>query len=265
MSNKFDRFSRQARQVLTTAQEEAQLLRHGYIGTEHLLLGLLREEECLPAQALQESGVNLTKTRAMIGEMVNKPKTGPFGQISLTPNSKRALELAVEEARRLGHTSVGAEHLLLGLLRQTDDVAITILRAMGVDIKALRAQVEQATPPKTPKPAAPVQPEGALAALTLYFQATYISAEESDAQKALTAMLELLTLVMNSQQVDAATKQHVGYALIALADKAETAQRHRLMLKGTLDAIHAAIMNADDISLDAMQIIADIQHRLKLS
>ncbi len=113
MSNKFDRFTKQARQVLTYAQEEAQLLNHGYIGTEHLLLGLVRQEGSIPSSVLRDAGVDLPKARVVVEDMVGKGKRGQFGRVRLTPRTKQVIEFAVDEARRMGHHYIGPEHLLL--------------------------------------------------------------------------------------------------------------------------------------------------------
>ncbi|MBI5879625.1 MAG: ATP-dependent Clp protease ATP-binding subunit [Chloroflexi bacterium] len=138
MSNKFDRFTKKARQVLTFAQEEAQLMNHGYIGTEHLLLGLVREQTSIPAKILSELGVDLQKTRDIVEEMVGKGKRGQFGRVSLTPRTKRVIELAVDEARRMGHHYIGPEHLLLGLVREGDGIAADVLQTLGLNLEKLR-------------------------------------------------------------------------------------------------------------------------------
>ncbi len=139
MTNKFDRFSKQARQVLTYAQEEAQLMNHSYIGTEHLLLGLVRNQTGIPAKVLQDIGVDLQKTRERVEQMVGKPpKRGPYGHVSLMPRTKRVIELAVDEARGMGHQYIGPEHLLLGLMREKEGLAADVLQTMGVSLETLR-------------------------------------------------------------------------------------------------------------------------------
>ncbi len=143
MTNKFDRFTKKARQVLTYAQEEAQLMNHGYIGTEHLLLGLVREQTGIPAKVLHDMGVDLQKTREIVEEMVGKGKRGQFGRVSLTPRTKRVIELAVDEARRMGHHYIGPEHLLLGLVREGDGIAADVLQTLGVNLEKLRSQALQ--------------------------------------------------------------------------------------------------------------------------
>ncbi|MBI1801501.1 MAG: AAA family ATPase, partial [Chloroflexi bacterium] len=138
MSNKFDRFTKKARQVLTYAQEEAQLMNHGYIGTEHLLLGLVREQTGIPAKILHDMGVDLHKAREIVEELVGKGKRGQFGRVSLTPRTKRVIELAVDEARRMGHHAIGPEHLLLGLVREGDGIAADVLQQLGISLDKLR-------------------------------------------------------------------------------------------------------------------------------
>src|SRR5712692_3271210 len=149
MSNKFDRFTKKARQVLTYAQEEAQLMNHGYIGTEHLLLGLVREQTGIPAKVLHDLGVDLQKTREIVEEMVGKGKRGQFGRVSLTPRTKQVIELAVDEARNMETHYIGPEHLLLGLLQHGDGIAIDVLKQMRVELQSLHEQTVQQMPQQT--------------------------------------------------------------------------------------------------------------------
>lgn len=144
MANKFDRFTERARRVLTLAQEEAQRLNHNYIGTEHLLLGLVREKEGVAARVLQNMGLGSEQVRKAVERMVGRGRRPLLGQTGLTPRTKRVIELAVEEARRMGHQYIGTEHLLLGLVREADGIAVDILRDMGVDLEMVRAQTARA-------------------------------------------------------------------------------------------------------------------------
>ncbi len=139
----FERFTDRARQVVVLAQDEARALGHAYIGTEHLLLGLLREEEGLAAQALHQLGVSLEAAREQVLAIVGPGEegAGATGQIPFTPRGKRALELALREALALGHNHIGTEHVLLGLLRQGEGVASKVLHAFGVDEDAARDEV----------------------------------------------------------------------------------------------------------------------------
>ena len=140
MADKFDRFTKRARRVLTLAQEEAQRLNHNYIGTEHLLLGLVREENGVAVRVLQELNVDLKQVRERVERTVGRGQRAMYGKLSLTPRTKRVIELAVDEARRLGHHYIGTEHLLLGLVREGEGVAVDVLKSLGVSLDKVRAQ-----------------------------------------------------------------------------------------------------------------------------
>jgi ATP-dependent Clp protease ATP-binding subunit ClpC len=141
----FERFTDRARQVVVLAQDEARALGHAYIGTEHLLLGLLREEDGLAARVLSEVGVSLDAAREQILAIVGPgEEVAATGQIPFTPRGKRALELALREALALGHNHIGTEHVLLGLLRQGEGVASKVLHAVGVQEEAVREAVLRA-------------------------------------------------------------------------------------------------------------------------
>jgi ATP-dependent Clp protease ATP-binding subunit ClpA len=139
----FERFTDRARNVIVLSQREAEELHHSYIGTEHLLLGLLREGAGVGAQALLARGISLEDLRQQV---LAKVKPGPVklgGQRPFTPRAKKALELSLREALRLDHSYIGTEHLLLGLLREEDGLAAQVLRSLGVEVEGARAQVEQ--------------------------------------------------------------------------------------------------------------------------
>jgi ATP-dependent Clp protease ATP-binding subunit ClpC len=141
MTDKFDRFTKRARRVLTLAQEEAQRLNHNYIGTEHLLLGLIREENGVALKVLQELGVKPRRVKDMVERTVGQGQRTMFSsKLTLTPRTKHVIELAVDEARRLGHHYIGTEHLLLGLVREGEGVAVNVLRSMGINLEKVRAQ-----------------------------------------------------------------------------------------------------------------------------
>ncbi|MBI3941925.1 MAG: ATP-dependent Clp protease ATP-binding subunit [Chloroflexi bacterium] len=144
MSNKFDRFTERARRVLTLAQEEAQRLNHNYIGTEHLLLGLVREQEGVAARVLKNLGLNPDQVRKAVENTVGRGRRTMMGQTGLTPRTKRVIELAVDEARRMGHHYIGTEHLLLGLVREGDGIAVDVLKSLGVDLDMVRSQTTRA-------------------------------------------------------------------------------------------------------------------------
>jgi hypothetical protein len=137
----FERFTERARQVVVLAQEEARQLKHNYIGTEHILLGLLREEEGLAAQALESLGISIDRVRAQIVRIVGNGEEVTSGQIPFTPRAKKILELALREALSLGHNYIGTEHILLGLVRENEGVAARILVDFDADSERIRNEV----------------------------------------------------------------------------------------------------------------------------
>jgi ATP-dependent Clp protease ATP-binding subunit ClpC len=147
----FDRFTERAKKSLTLAQEEARRFRHDHLGTEHLLLGLVREGDGIAAQALNASGVDLPKLRSSIELIVGRGDSDDV-ELRLTPRSKKALEVAIEESRRLNHDQVGTEHLLLGLIHDPESIGCGVLDASQVDLKALEAKVLEllGIPPEPP-------------------------------------------------------------------------------------------------------------------
>src|SRR3989442_12219166 len=141
MADRFDKFTERARKVLTLAQEEAQRFNHNYIGTEHLLLGLVREGEGVAAKVLANMGVELNKVRSAVEFIIGRGDRMVMGEIGLTPRAKKVIELAVDEARRLNHQYIGTEHLLLGLVREGEGIAAGVLESLGVSLDRVRAQV----------------------------------------------------------------------------------------------------------------------------
>ena len=141
MADRFDKFTERARKVLTLAQEEAQRFNHNYIGTEHLLLGLVREGEGVAAKVLANMGVELNKVRSAVEFIIGRGDRVVMGEIGLTPRAKKVIELAVDEARRLNHHYIGTEHLLLGLVREGEGIAAGVLESLGVSLDKVRAQV----------------------------------------------------------------------------------------------------------------------------
>lgn len=137
----FERFTDRARRVIVLAQEEARSLKHNYIGTEHLLLGLIREGEGVAAKALASKGVELDATRQQVEEMIGKGSAAPTGHIPFTPHARQVLELSLREALQLGHSYIGTEHVLLGLIREGEGVGTQVLVKMGVDVADLRTSV----------------------------------------------------------------------------------------------------------------------------
>jgi ATP-dependent Clp protease ATP-binding subunit ClpC len=138
MSDKLDRFSKRARKVLTMAQEEAQRLNHNYIGTEHLLLGLVKEDQGVAIKVLRELSVEPMQVIKAIERAVGKGDRPPYGKPTLAPRTKRVIELSVEEARLMGHQYIGTEHLLLGLVREGEGIAVNVLRSLGVSLDKVR-------------------------------------------------------------------------------------------------------------------------------
>ena len=151
MANRFEKFSERARRVLTLAQEEAQSLNHSYIGTEHILLGLVREEEGIAAKVLANLGVGLSKVRASVEFVIGRGDKPSSTETGLTPRARRAIELAIDEARYLGHNYIGTEHLLLGLLREGEGIASGVLDSLGITIDRARAEVERILSQAPPK------------------------------------------------------------------------------------------------------------------
>ncbi len=150
MASRFEKFSERARRVLTLAQEEAQHLSHNHIGTEHILLGLVREEGGVAAKVLINLGAGLVKVRSAVELIIGHGEQPSSSEIRLTPEAKRAIEMAIDEARHLGHNYIGTEHLLLGLLHEEKGVAANVLDSFGITIERVRAEtirvLSQATP-----------------------------------------------------------------------------------------------------------------------
>jgi ATP-dependent Clp protease ATP-binding subunit ClpC len=137
----FERFTDRARRTVVIAQEEARLLQHNYIGTEHLLLGLIHEGEGVAAKALESLGIGLEAVRQQVEEIIGRGQHEPSGHIPFTPRAKKVLELALREAIQLGHNYIGTEHILLGLIREGDGVAAQVLVRLGADLNRTRQRV----------------------------------------------------------------------------------------------------------------------------
>jgi ATP-dependent Clp protease ATP-binding subunit ClpC len=141
--DRFDKFTDRARKVLTLAQDEAQRFNHNYIGTEHLLLGLVREGEGVAARVLENMNVELSKVRTAVEFIIGRGDRPVVGEVGLTPRAKRVIELAIDEARRLGHNYIGTEHLLLGLVREGEGIAAQVLAGLGADRARVVDEVTQ--------------------------------------------------------------------------------------------------------------------------
>ncbi|MDR5709114.1 MAG: Clp protease N-terminal domain-containing protein, partial [Armatimonadota bacterium] len=150
----FERFTERARRVIILAQDEAKRLNHSAVGTEHILLGIVREGEGVASKVLESLGISPERIRAEIEAAIGRGDRAPYEEVAFTPRAKKVLELALDEARRLGHNYIGTEHLLLGLIREGEGVAARVLEAMGADLERVRAQVvyllgEEGTTPYT--------------------------------------------------------------------------------------------------------------------
>lgn len=139
----YERFTDQARGAVVLAQEEARLLNHGWIDTEHLLLGLIREGDGVAATVLQSFGISLEAVRQQVVEIIGRGQEAPPGHMPFMPRLEKVLELAFREARALGHDRPGTEHILLGLLRESEGVAASVLMKLGADMNRMRQQLIQ--------------------------------------------------------------------------------------------------------------------------
>jgi ATP-dependent Clp protease ATP-binding subunit ClpC len=142
-TDRFNKFTERVRKVLRLAQEEAQRLKHNYIGTEHLLLGLIREGDGVAAKVLRNLGVDLDNVRSSVESVLGQGTRVVTGEIGMTPRAKKVIELAVDEARRLHHHYIGTEHLLLGLVREGHGIGAGVLENLGVSLEKARAQTMQ--------------------------------------------------------------------------------------------------------------------------
>jgi hypothetical protein len=158
----FERFTDRARQVVVLAQEEARMLNHNYIGTEHILLGLIHEGEGVAARSLESLGISLEVVRQQVEEIIGQGQQAPVGHIPFTPRAKKVLELSLREALQLGHNYIGTEHILLGLICEGEGVAAQVLVKLGADLNRVRQQVIELLHGKGPELAAPAPRERTL-------------------------------------------------------------------------------------------------------
>src|SRR5450759_5973609 len=148
----FERFTDGARLLVVRAQEEARMLHHDYIGTEHILLGLIREGEGVAAKALESLDISLDAVREQVQEIIGQGQQAPYGHFPFTPRAKKVLELSLREALQLGHNYIGTEHILLGLIREGEGTAVQVLIKFGAGLNRVRQQVIQLVsdyPPNT--------------------------------------------------------------------------------------------------------------------
>jgi ATP-dependent Clp protease ATP-binding subunit ClpA len=139
----FERFTDRARRVVVLAQEEARMLNHNYIGTEHILLGLIHEGQGVAAKALEDLGISLEDARGLVEQIIGQGQAAPTGHIPFTPRAKKVLELSLREALQLGHNYIGTEHILLGLIREGEGVAAQVLLQLGAAFDRVRQVVIQ--------------------------------------------------------------------------------------------------------------------------
>lgn len=156
MADNLDRFTKYARQVLQTAHEEATRLNHNYIGTEHVLLGLAKEESGLASKVLRGLGASPVNITREVERLAPRNPRAPFGRPTLTTRTKRVIELAIEGAKQMGHVNVGTEHLLLGLVSETEGIAAEVLRSLGIDLGKVRVKTNIAINPPELEPPDPV-------------------------------------------------------------------------------------------------------------
>jgi Clp amino terminal domain, pathogenicity island component/UvrB/uvrC motif len=179
----FQRFTDRARRVVVLAQEEASRLEHNYIGTEHILLGLIHEGEGVAAEALDSLGISLDPVRQQVEEIIGRGQQAPQGHIPFTPRAKKVLELSLRESLQLGHNYIGTEHILLGLIREGDGVAAQVLVRLGADLNRVRQQVIQllhAHPADEPGPGARIRLETVEQRLTAIERRVGIGPDTSD-------------------------------------------------------------------------------------
>jgi ATP-dependent Clp protease ATP-binding subunit ClpA len=141
MADVFERFTDRARRVVVLAQEEAVGLGHNHIGTEHLLLGLIRETDGVAARTLESMDISLETVRSQVEDLIGRGDAKPTGHIPFTPRAKKVLELSLREALQLGHNYIGTEHILLGLIREGEGVAARVLQQLGADLERMRGRV----------------------------------------------------------------------------------------------------------------------------
>jgi ATP-dependent Clp protease ATP-binding subunit ClpA len=251
----FERFTAEARQVVVLAQDEARKLKHNYIGTEHILLGLLREEKSLAAQALQALGITLQETRAHVLRIVGAgEEASPGQQVPFTPRAKKVLELSLREALSLGHNWIGPEHILLGLARENEGVAARILLDAGVEGETIRSEVVRILPP----PGDPV-PE-ATQRLTVHARPHPSSSEW------LGPVSPALDRLAREIRHELHREPDVGDLLLVLASMPETLVGQALAEVGVdLDALQTAVERLRQTHLDERtEALEEIRRRLGL-
>jgi Clp amino terminal domain, pathogenicity island component/UvrB/uvrC motif len=203
----FQRFTDRARRVVVLAQEEASRLEHNYIGTEHILLGLIREGEGVAAEALKSLGISLDPVRQQVEEIIGRGQEPLQGHIPFTPRAKKVLELSLREALQLSHNYIGTEHILLGLIREGDGVAAQVLVRLGADLNRVRQQVIQLLnehPAEEPGPGGRVRLEMVEQRLTAIEQRVGIGPDTSDLDEQIEAVRTQKEAAVDAQDFDQA-------------------------------------------------------------
>lgn len=266
MHQGFDMFTERARKVLSLAQDEAHRLNHNYIGTEHLLLGLVREADGVAAKVLQRQGVELNTLRSSIEFIVGRGDRIVLGEIGLTPRSKAVIELAVDEALRLNHRYIGTEHLLLGLLREGEGIGVGSLESLGVSVERLRAETlrvlgQSGSPHNASPPTSATRQEGDFTYAPLS-NARAASMQIDGLNEDTQHVLALAQLEAHYLHVDAIGDEHIllglvlegrSYAAQALDQHGATILAVRRALDGVADA--SASSNMTGVTSLAHEIV----------
>jgi ATP-dependent Clp protease ATP-binding subunit ClpA len=245
MLSMFERFTNLARHTVVLAQEEARRLKHNYIGTEHILLGLLGEPEGTGCRALQRFGVSLEGARLAVTEIIGIGKSELSGHIPFTPRAKKVLELAFREAVQLGHNYIGTEHILLGLLREDEGVGVSVLKQHG-DVRTLRAMVLELVPAaSTPGPRSRSWLWRRVEAILGEHGSVTLSGERSE-QTALNATPAADTTLGEAARLAAGQAVGSHHLLLAALADADTAAAKALVALGVdLEQVKEALRNAD--------------------
>ncbi len=236
----FERFTDRARRVVVLAQEEARLLNHNYIGTEHILLGLIHEGDGVAAQALTSLGISFDAVRDEIEEIIGRGESVPSGHIPFTPRAKKVLEMSLREALQLGHNYIGTEHILLGLIHEGEGVAAQVLVRKGAELTRVRQQV--------------IQLLSGYSAVTEKTLATTDDPQIRSSRPPATPGRErehrlFVDLLRASEEIRAATLE----ALVALWDADDDQLRERLA-----ELVRMATLSGDAALLDRLLRIVDI-------